>query len=56
MDSDGHLKITDFGLSKQGVEGNSKTYTFCGTPAYFAPEIIRKEGHHGGVDWWSLVL
>lgn len=43
LDSEGHLKITDFGLSKQGVSENSedgKTYSFCGTPEYLAPEII----------------
>ena len=58
LDSDGNLKITDFGLSKQGVEtgnGGEKTYSFCGTPEYLAPEIIQGVGHDKGVDWWSLV-
>jgi len=52
------LKITDFGLSKQGVETSNeavKTYSFCGTPEYLAPEIIQGVGHDKGVDWWSLV-
>lgn len=43
LDYEGHLKITDFGLSKQGLQENgidSKTYSFCGTPEYLAPEII----------------
>jgi len=43
LDLDGNLKITDFGLSKQGVETSKegvKTYSFCGTPEYLAPEII----------------
>ena len=42
LDADGNLKITDFGLSKQGLEnaGGQKTYSFCGTPEYLAPEII----------------
>ena len=40
------LKLTDFGLSKQGVnESNSKTYSFCGTPEYVAPEIVTGAGH-----------
>ena len=57
LDSDGHLKITDFGLSKQGVKSSgSKTYSFCGTPEYLAPEIITGYGHDKAVDWWSLVI
>jgi len=41
LDSNGNLKITDFGLSKTGVEqGEEKTFSFCGTPEYLAPEII----------------
>jgi len=43
IDMNGNLKITDFGLSKQGVETSTtgeKTYSFCGTPEYLAPEII----------------
>jgi serine/threonine protein kinase len=58
LDMNGNLKITDFGLSKQGVETNdseAKTYSFCGTPEYLAPEIIKGVGHDKGVDWWSLV-
>jgi serine/threonine protein kinase len=56
LDSEGHLKITDFGLSKQGLSANnSKTHSFCGTPEYLAPEIICGIGHDKGVDWWSLV-
>ena len=59
LDSEGNLKITDFGLSKQGVATNEKTegemtYSFCGTPEYLAPEIIKGTGHSWGVDWWSL--
>lgn len=57
LDKDGNLKLTDFGLSKQGVgKKNDKTYSFCGTPEYLAPEIIQGIGHDKGVDWWSLVL
>ncbi|CDW73649.1 protein kinase domain containing protein [Stylonychia lemnae] len=57
LDSDGNLKITDFGLSKQGLDkqnDKSKTYSFCGTPEYLAPEIITGEGHDKASDWWSL--
>ena len=57
LDSQGNIKITDFGLSKQGVASNKqgqKTYSFCGTPEYLAPEIIQGIGHGKAVDWWSL--
>lgn len=57
LDAQGNLKITDFGLSKQGVSSNKdgkKTYSFCGTPEYLAPEIIQGIGHDKAVDWWSL--
>ena len=54
LDSQGHIKITDFGLSKLKPEQNNQTNTFCGTPEYLAPEIIIGKGHSFGVDWWSL--
>lgn len=53
---DGHLKLTDFGLSKVGMQDNRSTYTFCGTPEYLAPEIIGGKGHTKAVDFWSLGL
>ena len=53
LDKDGHVRLTDFGLAKQNISDN-KTYTFCGTPEYLAPEVVTSEGHGRGVDWWSL--
>jgi len=54
MDSKGHLKISDFGLSKILDSPEDKAYTLCGTPQYLAPEILKKKGYDKSVDWWSL--
>ncbi|XP_026227165.1 ribosomal protein S6 kinase alpha-4 [Anabas testudineus] len=56
LDSEGHVVLTDFGLSKEFLdEEKERTYSFCGTIEYMAPEIIRgKAGHGKSVDWWSL--
>ncbi|KAG0021733.1 hypothetical protein BGZ80_001799 [Entomortierella chlamydospora] len=59
---DGHIVLTDFGLSKQfpSFSGSSsslaenKTNTFCGTAEYLAPEILRAAEYSYAVDWWSL--
>lgn len=51
LDSNGFLKMTDFGFAKVI---DTTTYTLCGTPDYLAPEIILGKGHGKGVDWWTL--
>lgn len=57
LDQDGHIRLSDFGLSKKGLapESGAKAFTFCGTPEYLAPEILKGVGHDKGVDYWSLV-
>jgi len=54
LDGQGHCILTDFGLAKQDITNNNPTHTFCGTPEYLAPEIIKGKGHSKPVDWWSL--
>ena len=53
FDETGHLKLVDFGFAKI-VEDDARTWTFCGTPDYLAPEIVGNKGHNRAVDWWTL--
>lgn len=55
LDNDGNVRLTDFGLSKEGVSDHSSgANSFCGTPEYIAPEVLLRQGHGRAVDWWSL--
>jgi protein-serine/threonine kinase len=55
LDEQGHIKLTDFGLSKIVNNINvDKTYTICGTPEYVAPEVLSNKGYNKSADWWSL--
>ena len=51
LNEKGHVKLTDMGLAKVCP---GKTFTTCGTPDYFAPELIASKGHNLAVDWWTL--
>jgi len=54
LDVDGHIALTDFGLSKESSEDSEKTYSFCGTVEYMAPEVVNRRGHDQSADWWSF--
>ncbi|XP_072890504.1 ribosomal protein S6 kinase alpha-1 isoform X1 [Hemitrygon akajei] len=53
LDEEGHIKLTDFGLSKEAVDHEKKAYSFCGTVEYMAPEVVNRRGHTLSADWWS---
>ncbi|XP_063280295.1 ribosomal protein S6 kinase alpha-6 isoform X3 [Prinia subflava] len=54
LDEAGHIKLTDFGLSKESVDQEKKAYSFCGTVEYMAPEVVNRRGHNQSADWWSF--
>lgn len=56
IDSAGYIRLTDFGLSKVGMNEVGRTKTFCGTLEYMAPEMIRNSDYDQSVDWFSFGL
>ena len=54
LDAEGHLLLTDFGLSKVAVEGEGRAKSFLGTIDYMAPEVVAGHEYGMAVDWWSL--
>ena len=54
LDEKGYAKLTDFGMSKEGVYDSQSANSFCGSVAYLAPEVLKKQGHGKAVDWYLL--
>lgn len=54
FDSMGHALLTDFGLAKEAVSGANQAKSFCGSPAYLAPEMLKRSGHGKSIDWYLL--
>ncbi|XP_042901923.1 cGMP-dependent protein kinase 1-like [Parasteatoda tepidariorum] len=53
LDERGYVKLVDFGFATE-LRSGKKTWTFCGTPEYVAPEIILNKGHDRSVDFWAI--
>ena len=55
IDAEGHIKLADFGLAKEGVTDAAEgAHSLCGTPEYLSPEVLDRQGHGTAVDWWNL--
>lgn len=54
IDGDGHIKLADFGLAKEGVGNDRTTQSFCGSPAYLSPEMVNRRGVGKSADIYGI--
>jgi serine/threonine protein kinase len=54
LDTEGHVRLADFGLCRAGVQDDAAATSFCGSPAYLSPEMVGRNGHGQATDWWGL--
>ena len=54
LGSDGHIKLTDFGLSKEIKDDYYNSNSFCGSHAYLAPEMLENKPHGKSIDWYGV--
>lgn len=54
LDANSHIKLTDYGMCKEGLDPGDTMSTFCGTPNYMAPEILRGADYGFSMDRWTL--
>lgn len=54
IDVEGHIKLADFGLAKEGISDNKVTTSFCGSPAYLSPEMVNRRGAGKSADIYGM--